>query len=206
MAAPYILGLSGPSGSGKSTIAQAIADALGGSVFSLDSYYRDLSHLPLEERRKTNFDHPDSMDAELLSRDLHVLAEGKSITRPIYDFATHCRRQETEHIVPGHYLIVEGIFTLNFENVRSTFATKVFVEAGHDVCFARRLKRDLAERGYSEDYIRQLYDTCVRPMTDRFLNPTKIHADVIVDGRRPVEESAKKVLEHVRTHRTATHL
>lgn len=94
-------------------------------------------------------------------------------------------------------MIVEGIFTLNYPAVRDIFDLKVFVEAGHDVCFARRLKRDLAERGYTEAYIRKLYDECVRPMTDQFLNPTKAFADVVVDGCAPVEESAAKVLEHV---------
>lgn len=202
MAAPYIIGITGPSGSGKTSIANIIARGLGGCVFSLDSYYHDLSHLPLEERRKTNFDHPDSLDSELLARDLHALAEGKSITRPIYDFATHCRSDKTERVDPSKVIVVEGIFTLNFEQVRDVFDTKVFVEAGHDICYARRLKRDLAERGYTEDYIRKLYDECVRPMTDHFLNPTKAFADVVVDGTRPVEESAKRVLEHVRRNLT----
>src|SRR5438128_3368994 len=110
---PYLIGITGPSGSGKTCIAQAVADALGGSVFSLDSYYHDLAHLPLEERRKTNFDHPDSMDAGLLSRDLHALAEGKAITRPVYDFATHCRGQETARVDSARVSVVEGIFTLN---------------------------------------------------------------------------------------------
>src|SRR5437588_11212687 len=127
MAVPYLIGITGPSGSGKTCIAQAVAEALGGTVFSLDSYYRDLSHLPLVERRKTNFDHPDSMDAELLSRDLHALAEGNTITRPVYDFATHTRSKETECVTPSDCLVVEGIFTLNFESVRAMFATKVFV-------------------------------------------------------------------------------
>lgn len=200
MAVPYIIGITGPSGSGKSTIALKIAEALDGRIFSLDSYYHDLSHLPLEERRKTNFDHPDSLDSELLARDLRVLAEGKPITRPTYDFATHSRTKETERVEPAEVIVVEGIFTLNYEFVRPIFQTKVFVEAGHDVCYARRLKRDLAERGYSEDYIRKLYDECVRPMTDRFLNPMKVYADVVVDGTAPVDESAIEVLGHVRAH------
>jgi len=197
---PYSIGITGPSGSGKTSIAQAVAEALGGIVFSLDSYYHDLSDLPLEERRKTNFDHPDSLDAELLTRDLHALAAGKPIDRPTYDFATHCRAKKTERVTPADVIVVEGIFTLNYPNVREIFNTKVFVEANHDICYARRLKRDLAERGYSEEYIRKLYDDCVRPMTDQFLNPTKQFADVIVDGCAPVEESAKKVLVHVKAH------
>lgn len=195
---PYLIGITGPTASGKTCIARAVADALGGIVFSLDSYYRDLSHLPLEERRKTNFDHPDSLDSELLARDLSALSEGKVITRPTYDFATHCRGKETERVEPAEVIVVEGIFTLNYEDVRPIFQTKVFVEAGHDVCYARRLKRDLAERGYSEDYIRKLYDECVRPMTDQFLNPMKMYADVVVDGTASVEESSGKVLEGIK--------
>jgi uridine kinase len=174
-----------------------VAEALSGCVFSLDSYYRDLSHLPLYERRQTNFDHPDSLDSELLARDLRALSAGKQITRPVYDFATHCRSKETEQVQPASVIVVEGIFTLNYPAVRDVFDTRIFVAAGHDACFERRLKRDLAERGYTEAYIRRLYDTCVRPMTDQFLNPTKLYADVVVDGTQSVEESVARILRHV---------
>ena len=203
VAAPYIIGIMGPSGSGKTSIAQHLAKELSGCVFSLDSYYHDLSHLPLEERRKTNFDHPDSLDSQLLACDLHALRSGEEVERPVYDFATHCRSAETERVKPARVIVVEGIFTLNYPEVREVFDTKVFVEAGHDVCYARRLKRDLAERGYTEEYIRHLYETCVRPMTDQFLNPTKGYADVVVDGTQPVEESVEKIVQHVRVHQHA---
>ena len=200
MPRPYLIGIAGPSGSGKTSIAKSVADALGGQVFPLDSYYHDLSYLPLEERRKTNFDHPDSLDSRLLSEHLRALAEGNPIDRPSYDFATHTRSKKTERVIPGDYLVVEGIFTLNFDHIRPTFHAKIFVEADHGICFERRRSRDLAERGYSEDYIRNLYEDFVRPMTDQFLLPTRVYADLIVDGCAPVEESAQKVLEHVRAH------
>jgi uridine kinase len=199
MAAPYIIGITGPSGSGKTRISQQVADALHAPIFSLDSYYHGLSHLPPEERARTNFDHPDSLDSQLLSEQLHALARGESIQRPIYDFATNTRLGGSELVVPSDYLVVEGIFALNWDFIRELYGTKVFVEANHDVCLARRKKRDLEERGFrSEAFILWQYETTVRPMTDQFLNPTKVFADIVVDGCRPVEESAKKVLKHVR--------
>src|SRR5437867_2381765 len=136
---PYLIGIAGPSGSGKTSVARKIAALLPATIFSLDSYYFDLSHLPLAERKGTNFDHPDSHDFNLLNKHLHELAEGKEIDRPIYDFLTHTCSQQTERVRASDVIIVEGLFTLYWSEIRSVFGTKVFVEAGHDTCLPRRL-------------------------------------------------------------------
>jgi uridine kinase len=200
MAVPYIIGIAGPSGSGKSTIAHKVADALGAQIFSIDSYYHGLSHLTYEERCKTNFDHPDSIDSKLLSEHLHALARGETIVRPVYDFSRHTRAQETERVIPGDYLIVEGIFALVWDHVRELYGTKVFVEAGHKLCLGRRIKRDIEERGRTEESVLQQYEATVRGMMDLYINPTKAHADLVLSGDSAVAENAAKILEHVRTH------
>src|SRR5437868_6588441 len=124
---PYLIGIAGPSGSGKTSVARQIASLLPATIFSLDSYYFDLAHLPLEERARANFDHPGSLDSELLSQHLHDLAQGKEIVRPVYDFPTHTRSVQTERVRSEPYLIVEGLFTLYWSKIREIFGTKVFV-------------------------------------------------------------------------------
>ena len=204
MATPYIIGIAGPSGSGKSTIAHRVADAIGAEIFSLDSYYHELAHLSYEERCKANFDHPDSLDSQLLSRHLHALARGETIVRPVYDFSRHTRAQETESVTPGEYLIVEGIFALVWDHIRELYGTKVFVEAGHKLCLGRRIKRDIEERGRTEESVLAQYEATVRKMMDLYINPTKQYADMILSGDQPVADNAEMILEHVRSH-AATH-
>ncbi len=201
---PYLIGIAGPSGSGKSTIAHKVAEAIGAQIFSLDSYYFDLAHLTWEERAKSNFDHPDSLDSKLLSEHLHALARGESIVRPVYDFSQHTRAKETERVVPGEYLIVEGIFALVWDHIRELYGTKVFVEAGHKLCLGRRIKRDIEERGRTEESVLQQYEATVRGMMDLYINPTKQYADIVLSGDRPVAENAEKILVHVRIHQHAT--
>jgi uridine kinase len=197
---PYIIGIAGPSGSGKTTIAQLVANEIGAHIFSLDSYYHDLAHLTYEQRAASNFDHPDSLDSKLLSEHLHALARGEEIVRPVYDFTQHTRAKHTERVVPGEYLIVEGIFALCWDHVRELYGTKVFVEAGHNLCLGRRIKRDIEERGRTEESVLQQYEATVRGMMDQFINPTKVYADLVLSGDDPVADNAKKVLEHVRAH------
>jgi uridine kinase len=195
---PYLIAIAGPSGSGKTTVARRLAASLPATIFSLDSYYFDLSHLPFEERAQTNFDHPDSLDSGFLSQQLHQLADGKEILRPIYDFASYTRSAETEHIKAGTYLIVEGLFALYWESIRSIFGTKIFVDAAHDVCLPRRQARDINERGYTAEGVLDRYAQTVRPMADQFIIPTRQYADITLDGCQATEESAAKVLDHIR--------
>jgi uridine kinase len=202
MSKPYLIAIAGPSGSGKTTVARRLAASLpAATIFSLDSYYFDLSHLPFEERARTNFDHPDSLDSELLSQQLHQLADGQEIQRPIYDFASYTRSPETEHMKTGDYLIVEGLFALYWESFRSIFGTKIFVDAAHDVCLPRRQARDIHERGYTAEGVLDRYAQTVRPMADQFIIPTRQFADIILDGCRATEESAAAVLAHIEQNR-----
>jgi uridine kinase len=203
MAIPYIIGIAGPSGSGKSTIAHKVADAIGAQIFSLDSYYFDLAHLSWEERAKSNFDHPDSLDSRLLSEHLHALARGEAIVRPVYDFSQHTRAKETERVVPGEYLIVEGIFALVWDRIRELYGTKVFVEAGHRLCLGRRIKRDIEERGRTEESVLAQYEATVRGMMDLYINPTKQYADMVLSGDSALAENAEKILQHVKLHHFA---
>jgi uridine kinase len=198
---PYLIAIAGPSGAGKTTVARRLAAALPATIFSLDSYYFDLSHLPFDERARNNFDHPDSLDSELLSRHLHQLAEGKEILRPIYDFASYTRSSETERVNAGAYLIVEGLFALYWESIRSIIGTKIFVDAAHDVCLPRRQARDIQERGYTADGVLDRYSQTVRPMADQYIIPTRQYADIVLDGCKATEQSAASVLAHIKQHR-----
>jgi uridine kinase len=197
---PYLIAIAGPSGSGKTSVARHIASLLPATIFSLDSYYFDLSHLPFEERARTNFDHPDSLDSELLSQHLHQLAEGKEILRPVYDFASYTRLTDTQRIKADSYLIVEGLFALYWESIRSIFGTKIFVDAAHDVCLPRRQARDTHERGYTAESVLDRYTQTVRPMADQFIIPTRQYADIILDGCQAIEQSSARVLDHIRKH------
>jgi uridine kinase len=195
---PYVIAIAGPSCSGKSSVAREVAMHVPATIIGLDSYYHDLATLSYEQRARFNFDHPDSLDAAMFSEHLHRLAAGETVIRPIYDFAQHTRSQHTETVVPRHYLIVEGLFTLYWEAVRHLYSTKVFMEADHEVCLPRREARDIAERGRTPESVHHQYATTVQPMADQFVNPTRQYADLVLSGSRPVRESAEAVLAHIR--------
>ena len=144
----HIIGIAGPSSSGKSELAKQLVQRLPGtSVVSLDSYYRGMEEIPLEERKKVNFDHPDSIDWELLHEHLVAIAAGRAFDEPVYSFAGYSRTSETRRIEPAAFLIVEGLFTLYWPELRAMIDTKVYVQTDPEVCFQRRLARDVSERG-----------------------------------------------------------
>lgn len=177
-----LIGVVGGSGSGKTTVARAIYDFLGldAAFIDMDAYYKDLSHLTLEERRQVNFDHPDSIDTALMADDLARLRKGEPIQKPTYDFAAHTRAAAVVDIVPRDVVVVDGILLFVEQRLRELFDIKIFVDVDDDVRFIRRLQRDVAERGRSmEDVIRQ-YLTTVRPMHLEFVEPSKRWADVIL--------------------------
>ena len=182
MTAPLILGIAGGSGSGKTTIAKKLVEAL--SPHSLwidhDAYYKDLSHLPFDERVKTNFDHPDSLDNELLIRHVLAVRANERIEKPVYDFRTHIRTHETESLEPAPVVIVEGILTLAIPRLRDLFDIKIFVDTAADIRLMRRIRRDLEQRGRSFGEVRDQYYSTVRPMHVAFVEPSKLHADVII--------------------------
>lgn len=182
MTRPLIIGVVGGSGSGKTTVARAIQQAMDVSAAFLDQdgYYKDLAHLTLDDRKKVNFDHPDSIDADLLVSHLEQLARGEAIEKPTYDFAAHTRASARVRVEPNAIVLVDGILLFADKRLRDLFDIKVYVDVADDVRFIRRLERDVVERGRSmSDVIRQ-YLTTVRPMHLEFVEPSKRYADVIL--------------------------
>jgi uridine kinase len=177
-----MIGVVGGSGSGKTTVARAIYDFLGmdAAFIDQDAYYRDLLHLPLEERRRVNFDHPDAFDTELLVEQLTRLQQGLPIQKPTYDFAAHTRAQATIEIYPRDVILIDGILLFADGRLRPLFDIKIFVDVAEDVRFIRRLQRDVAERGRTMDDVIHQYLTTVRPMHLEFVEPSKRYADMIL--------------------------
>src|SRR3954452_22916205 len=183
MKAPVSIGIAGATGSGKTTVAQAIYDRVGPDRIewiSHDSYYRNFDALSAEERTKINFDHPDSLETELLTRHLDVLMKGSSVDVPVYDFATHSRKTETQRVEPRKVIIVEGILVLAEADLRKRIDIKLFVDTPADIRFVRRLMRDIEARGRSLESVVEQYMTTVRPMHEEFVEPSKRHADLII--------------------------
>jgi uridine kinase len=179
---PLTIAVVGGSGSGKTTVTRAIYDMPGvhAAFIDQDAYYRDLGHLELEERRKVNYDHPDSFDTELLVRQLGMLQRGEAVEKPTYDYAAHTRAAPTERVEPKDVILVDGILLFADARLRPLFDIKIYVDVAEDVRFIRRLQRDTAERGRSmEDVIRQ-YLATVRPMHLEFIEPSKRYADIII--------------------------
>ena len=181
---PVIIGIAGGTGSGKTTVAQAIYDRVGNDRIewiSHDSYYRNFDGYTPEQRHQINFDHPDSLETELLVRHLDVLAKGSSVEVPVYDFTTHSRKaDETHHVAPKKVLIVEGILILAEPEVRKRIDIKLFVDTPADIRFMRRLMRDTRSRGRTLESVVQQYMTTVRPMHEEFVEPSKRYADLII--------------------------
>jgi uridine kinase len=180
---PLIIGVAGGSGSGKSTVARNVAQALhteSVAFIDMDAYYLNFAHLPLPERRKINWDHPDAFDWELLVGQLNRLAAGESIDKPVYDFVSHVRSDRTTVVPPAHVVVVDGILLFSDARVRDLCDVKVFVDADADIRLIRRIKRDMSKRGRPLEEILEQYVTTVQPMHLQFVEPTKRYADVIV--------------------------
>ncbi len=180
---PLIIGVAGGTGSGKTTLAHHIVKSVGTGRVALvqhDSYYKDQSHFSPEERARVNYDHPDSLDNDLLYRHLCDLNAGRAIEMPCYDFKTHSRSPETIHVPPYPVIVVEGILVFYDEPIRRMMGLKIFVDTDADLRFIRRLQRDVAERGRSVDSVIEQYLTTVRLMHQEFVEPTKRFADLII--------------------------
>lgn len=180
---PLVIGIAGGTGSGKTTIARQIHRALpvdSCTCVDHDAYYRDLAHLPFEERALTNFDHPDSLENELLIAHLEALRAGQAIQKPVYDFTTHTRSDETLRVDPSPVLVVEGILVLADPALRALFDVKIFVDTDPDVRLMRRVRRDMQQRGRTFDDVRDQYFATVRPMHLAFVEPSRRHADLII--------------------------
>ena len=188
---PLVIGIAGGSGSGKSTVARNVAAALGDAsvaFLDMDAYYLDHGHLPIEERRKVNWDHPNAFDWELLVGQLAQLAAGEPIDKQVYDFVVHARSADTVRIPPADVVVIDGILLFTDVRVRELCNVKVFVDADADVRLIRRIRRDMAKRGRPLAEILEQYLSTVQPMHLEFVEPSKRYADVIVPrgGRNPV--------------------
>ena len=178
-----LIGIAGGTGSGKTLVANNIFSELGSDrvvIICQDSYYKDLSDLPLDHRSRHNFDHPDSIDFELLINDMTALLRGQTIFPPIYDFVTHARKPSTNAIGPHAIIVLEGILTFDNPTLRNLMDIKLYVDTDPDIRFIRRLKRDILERGRSLESIIRQYEESVRPMHLQFVEPTKRYADIVI--------------------------
>ncbi|MCD6201613.1 MAG: uridine kinase [Bacteroidales bacterium] len=178
-----IVGIAGGTGSGKTTVVRKIIERLPAgevAVLPQDAYYRDNSHLPLEQRQEINFDHPSSIEFSLLVKHLKMLKAGKIIQRPVYSYLSCTRARETVTISPKHVIVVEGILILTDEALRDQMDIKVYVDADADDRLSRVIQRDIRERGRSVDKVLERYDKTVKPMHLQFIEPTKRYADIIV--------------------------
>ena len=180
---PLIIGVAGGSGSGKTTVVRRIMEALRDAdvtVLEHDRYYRDHPELRLEERASLNYDHPNSLDTDLLVTHVRTLRDGHTVEAPVYDFTLHQRKAETTPIRPGTAIIVEGILIFTDPALRALMDVKVFVDTDGDTRFIRRLQRDVAERGRTVESVIDQYLNTVKPMHQEFVEPSKRHADLIV--------------------------
>jgi len=180
---PLVIGIAGGSGSGKTTVAQEILNRVGPERIAYlphDAYYKDLSGLPPAQRAEVNFDHPNSLESDLLARHVELLKEGQPIELPVYDFSTHSRTDKTITILPRRVIIVEGILIFAEPELRRLFDLKIFVDTDADLRLIRRLQRDISERGRTTESVIHQYLKTVRPMHLEFVEPSKKYADVII--------------------------
>lgn len=194
MKGTVVLGIAGCSGSGKTTLAEELAREMEGTLFHLDHYYRDLAHLTYEERCLQNFDHPDIIESDLLIAHVGRLAGGHAIRQPQYDFTTHTRQVGVQkHLEAHRLLIVDGIFALHYEGLRARYDLSIYVDAPDDICYQRRLARDIHERGRSAESVARHYAETVRPMAERYIRPSAERADLIVKGTESLDWSVEAV-------------
>ncbi len=202
-----IIGIAGGTGSGKTTVVNKIIERLAEkdvTILSQDAYYRDNSDLPLEERQKINFDHPDALEFELLAENIRKLKRGETIQQPIYSYLTCTRAAETTTIVPRKAIIVEGILILWPKELRKLMDIKIFVDCEADVRLSRVIQRDLIERGRDVHQVLHRYEETVRPSHLQFIEPTKRYADIIVpeggNNRVAIDIITQYIEKHLNDH------
>lgn len=194
------IGIGGPSCAGKSTLARGLYERLPlGSVvlLPLDAYYCDLSHVPLQERSKVNFDVPEALDWLLLKRHFDLLKRGETVEMPVYDFAQHVRRPETKRLHPATVTIVEGLHALHVPFPCYELQLKVYVDAPDSVCFERRCQRDIVERGRTKESVIQQYEKTVRPAGQLYVRSARQRADLVVDGTKDEALSVEMIFDRV---------
>ena len=197
---PVVLGIAGCSGSGKTTLAAELAHALGGIHFHLDNYYRDLGHMPHSERIKQNFDDPAMIESPVLAAQVAALARGEAIERPVYDFSTYTRVEgRTERVSAGAFLVVEGLFALYYPELLPLYNLRVYIDTPDELCFERRMRRDVEQRGRTPESVRQQYEATVRPSSVAYVRPSAANSDLQVDGTGALDWKVERVLTELRT-------
>lgn len=191
---PFLAGIAGPSCSGKTELAFWLAHRTGAPILNLDHYYRDLNGLSFEERARSNFDEPAALDREEILRDARALAGGGAISAPRYDYSIHARIEGGQFIEPAPVIILEGLFALYWPELRELYRLRIFVDAPEDLCYARRLRRDIQERGRTPESVRAQFEATVKPMAQLHILPTREFADVVVNGADPLDVSGPEVL------------
>ncbi len=194
---PIMIGIAGGSCSGKTRVAEEIVASLpaGDAVsIGLDSYYFDR---PSQSAKEMNFDDPQALEKMLIVSHLRMLSSGEEIRKPVYDYVHHRRRMDTKLIRPMRFIIIEGLYALYWEEVRDLLTVKAFIELDHATCLERRLARDGKERGRTAESVVRQYRETVRPMYDQYVYPTRQFADLLLDGKDPVESLASSVLERL---------
>ena len=194
----FFIGISGGSGSGKTVLARALADTLGPdrtAVIETDAYYRDLSALPPDARARTNFDHPDALESDLLAAHLQQIAGGKAIDKPVYDFTSHTRSGRTLQVLPRPFILVEGVMVLALARVAACLDLSLFLDIPADIRFIRRLQRDQAHRGRSVSQIIGQYLNQVRPMHEKFVVPCRSEANLVFTEPPDVRTLARTLEE-----------
>lgn len=202
MKRPVIIAVAGGSASGKTTVVNRIMKSFDENdvrVIKHDDYYKNQSDLPMEERVKMNYDHPFSLDNDLMFEQVSQLLEGKSIVKPTYDFEHHTRAEKTEVVDPTQILILEGILILEDQRIQDISDIKIFVEADDDLRFIRRLTRDMEERGRSLESVVNQYLTTVKPMHFAFVKPTKRYADIIIPNDRNHEVAVDLIITKIKS-------
>ena len=202
MKRPVIIAVAGGSASGKTTVVEKIIegfDANNVTVIKHDDYYKDQSEMPMEERVKVNYDHPFSLDNDLMFKQLLKLIKGETIIKPTYDFENHNRSTTTETLSPTEIIILEGILIMEDERIRELCDIKLFVEADDDLRFIRRLTRDMAERGRTMDSVINQYLNTVKPMHFAFVKPTKRYADVIIPNDKDHDVAVDLIITKIKS-------
>ena len=197
------LGIAGGTGSGKTFIVDnllSIYNSNNINVINLDSYYKDLSHMGHQDRVKQNFDHPDSIDIDLIISHLKQISDGNDVDIPIYDFSNHIRLETTKTISQSNVIIVEGIFALHYMQLRKLYTLNVFIETSEDIRFQRRLSRDTKERGRTIGSIKDQFKSTVLPMHEKFIGPSKQFADLIIDGNSNIINIIRSIKEKIDTY------
>ena len=195
---PLVIGIAGCSGSGKTTLAHELTTQLDATFFPLDLYYRDLSQFPLDTRHKLNFDHPDSLESELIIEHVRGLAAGQPINRPVYDFKTHSRVIGSfDTITPTSVVIVEGILALHYPELLPLYQFSIYVNAPNEICLNRRIYRDMLERGRTEQSVRDQFEATAKPMADLYVIPSAAHATITVEGTDSLDWSVEQILQRL---------